>query len=340
MSTASSRLFTRLRSGWPRSTPDAAADLVSGPLRGELLGAEQLAERIVAVARGQRLAAVQRRRALLLARLNDTWRILQEAHARLAAAAANEVDVGPAGDWLLDNFHVVREHIVEVHASLPRGFYHELPELESGALAGYPRVYELAITLISHTEARVDDENVNLALSAFQRVTPLSIGELWAMPAMLRLGLIESVRRMSLRTVQRLDEIEEADRWAVRFQTASDTGKRALGAALNAFVTAPPPLTPYFVSRLLQRLRQARGDFPPLVWLEQWIGEDGPSAEDADTWAAQRQATTQHIIANSITSLRAIGRMDWRAIVERQSVVDAVLRADPSRFYARMTFDT
>src|SRR6185503_11906519 len=251
-----------------------------------------------------------------------------------------EVDVGPAGDWLLDNFHVVREHIVEVHTSLPRGFYHELPELEGGPLAGYPRVYELAITLISHTEARVDDENVNLVLSAFQRVTPLSIGELWAMPAMLRLGLIESVRRMSLRTVQRLDEIEEADRWAVGFQTASDRGKRALGTALNAFVTSPPPLTPYFVSRLLQRLRQSRGDFPPLVWLEEWIGEDGPSAEEADAWAAQRQSITQITMANSITSLRTIARVDWRPIIERQSVLEAALRQDPSGYYSQMTFAT
>jgi cyclic beta-1,2-glucan synthetase len=340
MSTASSNLFTRLRSRWPRPAPDATAELVSGPLRGELLGAEQLGERIVAVARGQRLAAVQRRRALLLARLNDSWRILQEAHARLAAAAGEEVDVGPAGDWLLDNFHVVREHIVEVHASLPRGFYHELPELEHGPLAGYPRVYELAITLISHTEARVDDENVDLVLSAFQRVTPLSIGELWAMPAMLRLALIESVRRMTLRTLQRLDEIEAADAWADRFQTASDSSRRALGATLNGFVTSPPPLTPYFVSRLLQRLRQSRGDFPPLVWLEEWIGEDGPSAEEADAWSAQRQSITQITMANSITSLRTIARVDWRPIVERQSVIEAVLRQDPSGFYSQMTFAT
>src|SRR2546423_13366744 len=98
MSTAASRLFTRLRSGWPRPSPDAAAALLPGPIRGELLGAEQLAERVIAGAHVQRLASGQRRRALLLARLNETWRILLQAHARLAAAAAEEVDVGPAGD--------------------------------------------------------------------------------------------------------------------------------------------------------------------------------------------------------------------------------------------------
>jgi cyclic beta-1,2-glucan synthetase len=317
--------------------------LLPGPIRGELLGAEQLAERIEKLARGQRITTTPRRRARLLARLTETRRILEDAHARLAAvtrAGVDVVDVGPAGDWLLDNFHVVREHILEVHESLPRGYYRELPELESGPLAGYPRVYELTITLVSHSEARVDDENIDLALTAFQRVTPLSLGELWAVPAMLRLGLIESVRRVALRTVQRLDELQAADRSASRLQAASDRGKRALGAALNDFITDPPPLTPFFVSRLLQQLRRARGEFPPLVWLEQWIGEDGPSAEEADAWAAQRQATTQIIIANSITSLRAVARMDWRAIVERQSVVETVLRQDPSGFYARMTFAT
>jgi cyclic beta-1,2-glucan synthetase len=330
----------------PRIAPPSGGPvdaLLPGPIRGELLGAEQLAERIAALARGQRLTGAPRRRARLLARLTETRRILEDVHARLAAVARTDgdnIEVGPAGNWLLDNFHVIREHILEVHESLPRGYYRELPELDSGPLAAYPRVYELAITLISHSEARVDEENIDRALTAFQRVTALSIGELWAIPAMLRLGLIESVRRVALRTVQRLDEIEAADRWATRLQAASDRGKRALGVALNDFVSAPPPLTPFFVSRFLQQLRRAHGEFPPLLWLEQWIGEDGPSAEEADAWAAQRQATTQIIIANSITSLRAVARMDWRAIVERQSVIEAVLRQDPAAFYPRMTFAT
>jgi cyclic beta-1,2-glucan synthetase len=34
----------------------------------------------------------------------------------------------------------------------------------------------------------------------YQSVTPLTIGELWAWPVMLRIGLLESVRRMALRT--------------------------------------------------------------------------------------------------------------------------------------------
>jgi cyclic beta-1,2-glucan synthetase len=151
-----------------------------------LLGAEQLAERARAVAKNERLRRGKKvcQTAPLLARLQETKRILDVAHRRLSRASAEGGDVGPAGEWLLDNYFVVQEHIREVRASLPRGYYRELPELAAGNLAGYPRVYELAITLISHTEGRIDRDNVALVLAAFQDIAPLRIGELWAIPAM------------------------------------------------------------------------------------------------------------------------------------------------------------
>jgi cyclic beta-1,2-glucan synthetase len=316
--------------------------LVAGPLRGELLGADHLAERARTLARGQRLVRRARgvRRARLLARLNETNHLLLDAHQRLVAGSGRAVDVGPAGEWLLDNFHVVREHINEVRESLPRGYYRELPELSNGPLAGYPRVYELAITLISHTEGRIEHANVDLFVGAFQEITPLTIGELWAVPAMLRLGLIESVRRMALRTVERLDEVEEADSWAKKIQAANEAGHGELGPILEQFVIAPHSLTPMFVSRFLQQLRSAGGVFPPLVWLEQWIADEGLSAEDAATRSTQRMALTHIMMANSITSLRAIAKSDWRTFVEGQSVLERALRQDPSGFYPQMTFRT
>jgi cellobiose phosphorylase len=234
----------------------------------------------------------------------------------------------------------VQEHIGEVRESLPSGYYRELPVLAGGPLAGYPRVYELAITLISHSEGRVDLNNVSGFVAAFQQVAPLTIGELWAVPAMLRLGLIENVRRMALRTVQRLDELEVADAAAARIALASREGGSAFEAELDRFVSERPPLTPTFVSRFLQQLRAEGGALPAVVRLEQWMAEEALSAEDATTRATRRLALTQVVMANSITSLRAIARMDWRTFVERQSRMEAVLREDPSGFYARMTFAT
>lgn len=329
-----SHLFTR--------AADIRAELLAGPIRGELLGAEQLAERARAVARGERLREGTKRRgsAPLLRRLDETRRILDVAHRRLSEAGETGSDVGPAGEWLLDNYFVVQEHIREVRASLPGGYYRELLELAAGNLVGYPRVYELAITLISHTEGRIDPGNLDVVVSALQDVAPLRIGELWAIPAMLRLGLIENVRRMALRTVHRLHETERADRIATHLLAVSERTPDALGDALAELVEGDIPMTPQFIARFLQRLRLARSSFTPLGWLEQWIAEEGMGGEEAASIATQRLAITQIVMANSITSLRSIARMDWREFVERHSVMEAALRRDPGGHYARMTFAT
>ena len=169
-----------------RGRSEASDELLAGPIHGDLLGTEHLAARARAVARGQRLADQKRalRPARLLARLANTRGVLADAHTRLLRAGEDGVDAGPAAEWLLDNYHVVQEHLLEVRESLPGGYYRELPELAAGPLTGYPRVYEIAISLISHSEARINLENVDLFVEAFQSVTPLAIGELWAMPAM------------------------------------------------------------------------------------------------------------------------------------------------------------
>lgn len=333
----------RLLSRWfsARLAP-GREELLSGPLRGDLLGPDQLAERARALAREQRAGAMATtwREAPLLTRLAQSRKILYDAHERLAAGAARGVDVGPAGEWLLDNFHVVREHIREIHENLPHGYYRELPELTSGALAGYPRVYELTITMISHTEGRVDRQNLDGFVGAYQSVTPLRIGELWAVSAMLRLALIESVRRMTLRTVQRMDHIEQADAWAVRIAAAAEHGERALGSVLDAFVRSSPQLTPAFVSRLMHQLRLIVGSYPILAHIEQWISDRSLGAEDAIARATQHLALTQMIMAHSITSLRTIAHLDWPSFVDGQSAMEPVLREDPAGFYARSTFDT
>ncbi len=325
-----------------RSRAVATDELLSGPIVGELLGAEHLAARARSVARGQRLVPTRTglRPARLLARLAHTRRILNDAQQRLQVTVTAGLDAGPAAEWLLDNYHVVVEHLQEVRESLPGGYYRELPELASGPLTGYPRIYEIAISLISHTEARIDAENVDLYVEAFQSVTPLTMGELWALPAMLRMALIESVRRMTLRTVQRLDEIELAVLWANRVLDANASGGAALRATLREFADGGQELTPNFVSRLLQLLRQAEGSSPPLAWLEHWMREAGIRPEAATALATHRVTLTQLMMANSIMSLRDIGRRDWRQFVERQSVTEAVLRTDPSGCYADMTFST
>ncbi|HMF87647.1 MAG TPA: hypothetical protein VK575_06180, partial [Gemmatimonadaceae bacterium] len=276
----------------------------------------------------------------LLLRLEDTRSVLDRVYHELNTGAERGLDISPAGDWLLDNFYIVQEHIREIRTNLPKGYYEELPKLATGSLAGYPRAYEVAIELIAHTEGHLDLDNITLFVREYQTVTALRMGELWAIPTMLRLGLVENIRRMALRVAARLQEVESADRAATVLREASEESQKALAAALADFVDNHPPFTPTWVARFLQQVRSYQTNFTPLIWLEQWIAEDGPSAEEAATRSNRRVALTQVTVANSITSLRTISRLDWKDFVESQSVTEKLLRQDPSGHYLAMTFGT
>jgi len=337
------RIYDQIRSRFPARAP-RPGDRLGGPIRGELLGAEHLVERARALGLRQQWQlpspSLWPRRARLLGRLRETARILEEARERVSGAADRQTDIGPAAGWLLDNMYLLREHIREAFEGLPSGFYAELPETVGGDLGGYPRVYELCILLIAHTEGRVDRANLELFTSAFQEHATLRIGELWALPALLRLALLESVRRMALRTVARLDEMDRADGWVDRIAATEGEEAGALAEVLEEFTHDPPPLTPVFVSRFLHQVRVRCGAHPPLERLERWVAEEGLGAEEATGLATQQMALTQVIMANSITSLRTVGHLDWKDFVEGQSRLEAELREDPAGIHPRMSFET
>ncbi|MDQ2666331.1 MAG: carbohydrate-binding protein [Gemmatimonadota bacterium] len=324
-----------------RST-DAPSDIILG----ELFGTERLARHGRHLARSQRLVQAPRHQGLrgkgpLLSRLAATERVLRGVHDTLAAVAAEGLEISPAGEWLLDNFYVVLEQVQEVRATLPSDYYHQLPKLEGdGPLAGYPRVYEIAIELIAHTDGRLDLSLLELMLAQYQRITPLTMGELWAMPAMLRMGFLENVRHMSLRAAADAADTRGADAWVTRLLGSEDAGGDALARALTSFINNPPKFSPAFLTRFLQQIRSRRADFTPLLWLEQWIAEEVMTVEEAVQRSTQHLAVTQLVMANSIASLRKIGSIDWSEFVEGASATEAVLRRDPAGVYSGMTFQT
>jgi cellobiose phosphorylase len=319
-----------------------ASDLLEhSPIKGEIFGAERLGAHARRLARGHTLApnegarSVRRRdRGPLIAQLDAAERALGTARDTLAAASADGADVGPAGAWLLDNFFIVMEQLPEIRAMLPPGYYRELPKLSGeGARAGYPRIYDIIVELITHTDGRLDDASVALILAEYQRVHALTLGELWAIPAMLRIGYLENVRRMASRASSAVADRASADAWVSRLIAASPTD----GRDLAAFVHRGPHLTPAFLTRFLQQIRSRRADFMPLLWLEQWLAEDVMTVEEAAQRSAQELALTQLVMANSIASLRHVANIDWTALVESVSIVETTLRDDPAHAYALMT---
>ena len=309
-------------------------------LRSELFSIEQLKRHAVTLA-GQHRIDPRPGPDRLLPRLADNARVLLAAYDVVTAAATPGQRIVPAEAWLLDNFYLIEQQLGLARRHLPRGYSRQLPRLADGPSAGFPRIYDLALELISHMDGRVDSDNATHFVAAYQTAEPLKLGELWAFPIMLQLALLENLRRVGLRIARRREDLDAAITWADRMLATAEKEPKQLIQLLAEFANADVPLTAPFVEEFYARL-QAQGPAMAFVqtWVEQKLIEQGVTATQLSAAAGRTAAANQISIANSIGSLRFIGAMNWRNYVESLSVVEQTLREDPTGMHARQDFAT
>src|SRR5437667_871413 len=329
-------LPTRLReSGLP-----GTRDNEEPPLRSELFSADQMEQHGKDLAAAHRLT---RGRApdQLLTRLAANEDVLVGVCNLLTTAVAAHRRIAPAGEWLLDNFYLIEEQIRTAKRHLPKGYSRELPRLAGGPSAGLPRVYDIALETIAHGDGRVDAESLSRFVAAYQSVIALKLGELWAIPIMLRLALIENLRRVAARIAASRSERNLADSWADEMTAIAKKDPKSLILVIADMARSDPPMVSPFVAELARRLQ---GKSPalalPLTWIEQRLAESGLTIEQMVQSENQQQAADQVSISNSIGSLRFLSAMDWREFVETMSIVEQTLRQDPRGVYAGMDFAT
>ena len=309
-------------------------------LRSELFSADQMERH------GRTLAAAHRvgpgrSPDLLLARLADNEAVLIDACELLTSASREDRRITPAAEWLLDNFYLIEEQIRTAQRHLPKGYSRELPRLATGPSSGMPRVYDIALEAIAHGDGRVDTENLRRFVASYQSVTPLKLGELWAIPIMLRLALIENLRRVGARVIAEKVDRRLAEYWTDQLMDVAERDPKNVVLTVADMARSDPPMTSAFVAEFTRRLLgQSLSLALPLTWTEHWLFEAGYTIEQLVQMEAQQQAADQVSIGNSIGSLRALSAIDWREFVETMSVVEQALRADPAGVYADMDFAT
>ena len=330
----------RLRAPLQVSAADEESIDDEQPLRSELFSSEQMQShgKTLAGAHGLAVGRVSDR---LLARLAENERVLIAAFDLLATAVKANRMITPAGEWLLDNFYLIEEQIRTARRHLPKGYSRELPRLAGGPSAGLPRVYDIALETISHGDGCVDPENLSGFVAAYQSVTPLKLGELWAIPIMLRLALIENLRRVGTRIAADRIARNRADYWADQMMDVAENDPKSLILVIADMARSGPPMVSSFVAEFARRLQgQSPALALPLTWIEQLLAESGQTIEQSVQAENQQQAADQVSISNSIGSLRFLEAMDWREFVETMSVVEQKLREDPGGVYGRMDFAT
>lgn len=293
-------------------------------LRGEPFSGEHLQHHARNLAAALRIAApVEDRK--FAARFEENASFIRAAYEVVSAAVREGEPLTPEAEWLLDNFYVVEDQLLEIRDDLPQKFYRELPKLATGK----PRVYALSLELIVHTDSALDEDTIIRFVNAFQTVAPLSIGEVWAVPIMLRLALLENLRRLAGQMLA-----------ARRCQAEA----RQLIAAWREHEEFPLDLSsleacaPLVLQLLEQMHEQGALATAGLKRLDEQLTKHQFSVHEIARLEHQRQAANQVSIGNVITSMRLISALDWVVIFEQINLAEQTLRQDPAEVYPQMDF--
>jgi cyclic beta-1,2-glucan synthetase len=305
-------------------------------VREEIFGVERLEQHAASLAATQPVTSIPPVVLSLHARLKDNAAVLLAAYRASAAELESGHGVVPAAEWLLDNYHLVEAQIREIRDDLPPSYYRQLPKLADGPFAGYPRVFGLVWAFVAHTDSHFDPAILRRFVAAYQRVQPLTIGELWAVAITLRIVLVENLRRLADQITVGREARADADVLANRL-LVSGSARSALER--DNSTRSSGPLSELFAAQLAKRLRdQDPKTNPALGWLEERLGLQGASVDEVVQHAQQRQGASNVTVRNVITSMRLISDIDWTELVESVSLVDERLRAASA--FAAMDFPT
>jgi len=310
------------------------------PLRSEIFTKDKFEQYAVTLAKRHILVSEQKKE-LLLKRLAENENILLEVYTLLSDTIKQNKQITPAAEWLVDNFYLIEEQIYTGKKHLPKGYSKTLPRLLKGASAGLPRVYDIAVEMISHSDGHVDLTNLTDFVNAYQNITVLKLGELWAIPIMLRLGLIENLRRISILIAEEINNKALANRWADQMIEVLEKDPRNLVLVIADMARSEPPMESTFVAELNRRLLEKGNSLSlPINWIEQRLSDLGVTTNDLIQLDNQNQAANQVSVSNCINSLRFLSITNWKDFIENTSKVEATLRQDIEGVYGRMDFYT
>ena len=320
------------------------SEILEDPIRAEIFSPERLEQYAYFLASELSIETGKKKGLSLLPKVHENSRSLKISYQKLTKWATEGVDLSPAGEWVIDNFHIIEDQIREIKEDLPEKYYLELPKTNGGNLAGYPRVYALALTLVAHLDSHIEIGTLKRFVHAYQSVTPLLIGEIWAMPIALRIALIENLFRLTNQVVICQEMKIKADKLSGNLLESNHTSSQniqKLTDELSEMLGKSHTCDCFVISQLSQRLHSRNPEIlPACECIDEYLAKKNLNFEEIVRNEHQLQTTAQVSVSNAITSMKLLSNTDWQDFFESLSLVEPILAQDPLHVYKNMEFST
>ena len=302
-----------------------------------------LRKRASSLAKGQSWTEEKKPYQSIGPRLSEAKQDLREAYRVLSEAARQDQEISSASEWLIDNFYIIQEQLVQVSNDFPKDFQQSIPRLTEGIHKGLPRVYELALNLVLYTDYVVDTGTLTRFVQSYQEQEVLSEGEIWAIPIMIRLVLLEQLARKANRVLERKRvRPKVAELIAELTEETSMEPGRVLRKLTNWMDRHAGNSNERVVMVEMVNMLQSSGLLmdEEKRWIEFRFNQIDLTLDEALRQEAQEQSKLHVSIQNNIASLRHVSETDWNDFVEECSFIERMLRLDPLGIYPEMDFQT
>ena len=269
-----------------------------------------------------------------LSSIKQVYNLLNE-HLKLG------IPIHPAGEWLLDNFYVIEETTNQIKKDLNLKKYINFVGIANGKYKGFARIYVLAQEIVAYTDCKIDKESLIGNLASYQLKKTLNMDEIWNIGIFIQIAIIKKIKEISEKIyetqiqkykveniVERL--IENKNKNEMKFKNTNLLQK-------NKFIDMKYPFIEYMSYTLK---RYGKKGYSYLKALEGEVEKTGTTVSEVIKKEHFNIAIKKVLMANSITSMKEIQRINFLEMFEELNGVEEVLKHDPACVYDNMSYNT
>lgn len=274
-------------------------------------------------------------------RIDENYVFIEKTYNLLNEHIKKNIEIHPAGEWLLDNFYIIEETVKKIKKEMPLKKYKELPGIANGLYEGFARIYLIASEIIAYTDNKIDDETLKIALLAYQRQKNLNMEEIWNLWIFLEIAIIENIRsvcdKIYLAQTQKYKVESIIERLVERKDECKFKTPKMIFRPNHLKNEMKYPFIEYMSYKLK---RFGKKGIAYLNILEEEVQKTGITIAETIQKEHFDIALQKVLIGNSITSIREISRINFLMLFEEINGVEEILKKDPAEIYSKMDYKT
>lgn len=298
---------------------------------------EKLENHAVELSKYHRTIRKRSSRKSIIRRLDLSYESILRGYEYIDRDIRNNREIVPAAEWLLDNLYLIEKEYKDIKHNMSDSFFKDLPVIKKGSVKGLPRIYHISTELISHTDGKVDENIILSFINAYEKRNVLTSSELWALPTMLRIALIQNISRVVSGIVFAQREKRRADKLGDKIIKLSD--KELTENEIKKLIKGNMVFSTHFMERFLKVLRDNGVENEKVYnYIENIMEVQEMDSNRMIIIEHQKQAKFQVSMRNCISGIREVEALNWKECFEKLSITHEILKKDPADIYVNMDY--